>query len=93
MLLLACWHLGRIAFNDPFAKWGGVALVASLLTIPVAGTALYIIDQYRNPRSLSTPAVLFIIINAVERKFLQAALWTLLTAAAPTRIPPCWCAG
>lgn len=81
MLLLACWHLGRLAFNDPIAKWGGVALVASLLTIPVAGTALYIMDQYPNPRSLSTPAVLFIIINAVERKFLRAALWTLLTAA------------
>jgi hypothetical protein len=80
MLLLACWHLGRLAFNDPIAKWGGVTLVASLLTIPVAGTALYIMDQYLNPRSLSTPAVLFIIINALERKFLRAVLWTIVTA-------------
>ena len=80
LLLLACWHLGRLAFRDPIARWGGVALVASLLTIPVAGTALYIMDQYLNPRSLSTPAVMFIIINVVEHRFLRAALWTLFTA-------------
>jgi hypothetical protein len=81
LLLLACWHLGRLAFRDPAAKWGGVALVASLLTIPVAGTALYIMDQYLNPRSLSTPAVLFIIINVIEHRFERAVLWTLFTAA------------
>lgn len=81
LLLLACWHLGRLAFRDPIARWGGVAMLAALLTIPVAGTALYIMDQYLNPRSLSTPAVLFIVINVVERKFLRAVLWTLATAA------------
>jgi len=81
LLLLACWHIGRLAFRNPHAPWGGVALVASLLTIPVAGTALYIMDQYLNTRSLSTPGVLFIIINVVERKFARAALWALFTAA------------
>ena len=81
LLLLACWHLGRIAFADPLARWGGVALIAALLTIPVAGTALYIMDQYLNPRSLSTPAVLFIIIDTAERRFLRALLWILGTAA------------
>ena len=81
LLLLACWHLGRVAFRAPIAAWGGVAMVAGLLTIPVAGTALYIMDQYLNPRSLSTPAVLFIIINVVKRRFWRALLWTLATAA------------
>jgi hypothetical protein len=81
LLLLGCWHLGRLAFRSPLARWGGVALVASLLTLPVAGTALYIMDEYINPRSLSTPAVLFIIINVVERRFVRALLWMLLTAA------------
>jgi len=81
LLLLACWHIGQLAFRNPHAPWGGVALVASLLTIPVAGTALYIMDQYLNTRSLSTPGVLFIIINVVERKFARAALWALFTAA------------
>jgi hypothetical protein len=80
LLLLACWHVGRLCFADRRARWGGVALVASLLTIPVAGTALYIMDQYVNTRSLSTPAVLFILINVVDRKFVRAALWTVGTA-------------
>jgi hypothetical protein len=56
-------------------------LVASLLTIPVAGTALYIMDQYLNPRSLSTPAILFVIIHVVEKQFVRAALWATFTAA------------
>ena len=81
LLLLGCWHVGRLAFRTLRARWGGVALIAALLTIPVAGTALYIMDEYLNTRSLSTPAVLFIIVNMVERKFVRAALWTLATAA------------
>jgi hypothetical protein len=80
LLLVACWHFGRIAFRDPRARWGGVALVASLLTLPVAGTALYIMDQYLNTRSLSTPAVLFIILNVIERKFVRALLWCVACA-------------
>jgi hypothetical protein len=80
MLLLACWHLGRLAFRDPLAKWGAVALVASLLTIPVAGTALYIMDQYLTTRALSAPAVLFIAVNTLERKLWRAGLWTVFTA-------------
>jgi hypothetical protein len=58
-----------------------VALVASLLTIPVAGTALYIMDQYLTSRALSTPAILFVIINTIERKFWRAGLWALFTAS------------
>ena len=25
MLLLGCWHLGRLAFRDPRAKWGRIS--------------------------------------------------------------------
>jgi hypothetical protein len=80
LLLLGCWHVGRLCFEDRRARWGGAALVASLLTIPVAGTALYIMDQYLNTRSLSTPSVLFIVINVLDRKFVRAGLWALATA-------------
>jgi hypothetical protein len=81
LLLLACWHLGRMCFRDPLAKWGGVALIASLLTIPVAGTALYIMDQYLTPRSFSTPAALFVVINVLEKKLWRAALWAIFIAS------------
>jgi len=81
LLLLACWRVGRLCFRDSRAGWGGVVLVASLLTLPVAGTAIYIMDQYLNPRSLSAPALLFVAVNSIERKFWSAALWTVFTAA------------
>lgn len=79
MLLLACWHIGRLAFRDPLAKWGGVTLIAALLTLPVAGTALYIMDQYVTTRAVSTPAVLFIALNSIERKYVRAAGWAFFT--------------
>jgi len=78
-LLWACWRIGYLAFRDSLAAWGGVALVASLLTIPVAGTALYIMDQYLTTRALSTPATLWVIVNTVERKWVRAGLWLLFT--------------
>ena len=38
-------------------------------------------DQYLNPRSLSTPAILLVIIHVVEKKIVRAALWATFTAA------------
>lgn len=80
VLLLACWKLGRLCLGSARAGWGSAVLVASLLTIPVAGTALYIMDQYVNTRSFSTAAVIWIVLAAVQRKYVQAAAWIVLTA-------------
>lgn len=79
LLLFACWRIARLCFPSPRAVWGGVALVAALLTIPVAGTSLYIMDQYLNTRSLSAPMVLLAIVNVVEHKWRRAVLWIVLT--------------
>ncbi|MBS1852285.1 MAG: hypothetical protein JST79_15370 [Acidobacteria bacterium] len=80
LLLLACWHIGRLCFPESLARWGGVAMIASLLTLPIAGTALYLMDQYLNTRSLSTPAALFMVAHTLERKYLRAGVWGLFTA-------------
>jgi hypothetical protein len=80
LLLLGCWHLASLCFPSERARWGAVALVGSLLTIPVAGTALYIMDQYVTPRALSTPAIIFLIVNSVERKVFRAGLWAVFIA-------------
>ncbi|HEY3129837.1 MAG TPA: DUF6798 domain-containing protein [Acidobacteriota bacterium] len=77
LLMLACWRLSRQCFSCPQAHWGGVLMVAALLTIPVAGTSLYIMDQYLDNRSLSTPAIMFAIGYTLERKFVRATLWIL----------------
>ena len=79
LLLFACWRIARLCFPSPPAVWGGVALVAALLTIPVAGTSLYIMDQYLNTRSLSAPMILLAIVNVVEHKWMRALLWIVLT--------------
>jgi hypothetical protein len=81
LLLLACWKIGRLVFRDPLAAWGGAGLVASLLTIPVAGTALYIMDQYLNTRSLSAAAVLMMVASVGEKRYVRAGIWGLFTAA------------
>jgi len=81
LLLLACWELSGRCFPDAKARWAGVALIAALLTLPVAGTALYLMDQYVNPRNLSAFAVIFAIDRVVGRKYLQAFLFFALAAA------------
>jgi hypothetical protein len=80
ILLAGCWKLGRACFGSAQAAWGGAVLVASLLTIPVAGTALYVMDQYVNPRSFSTAAGVWIVLAVVRRKYLQAAGLIVLLA-------------
>jgi len=75
LLLLACWELSTLLFESSRARWGGVCLIAALLTIPVAGTALYIMDQYLNPRNLAAFAAIFAAARTLEKKYLRAVLW------------------
>ena len=79
LLLFACWRICRLCFPSRRAIWGGVALTAALLTIPVAGTSLYILDQNVNTRTLSTPMILLAIVNVVEHKWARGLLWIVLT--------------
>lgn len=81
LLLLACWRLGRFAFRDPLASWAGVVLIAALLTLPVAGTMLYIMDQYLNPRNLAASAAIFAVVEVLRQKYWWAGLWLLFAAA------------
>lgn len=80
MLLWACLRMGRACFKDPAAAWGGTALVAALLTIPVAGTALYIMDQYITARAFFTPAAMLMMVCAMERRFVRSCFWMAFTA-------------
>lgn len=80
-LLWACLRIARLCFQDEAARWCGVALVAGLLTIPVAGTALYIMDQYLTSRSIATPAAMLMLACVLEGKRGRAAAWLAFTAA------------
>jgi hypothetical protein len=81
LLLLACWELSGKCFTDPKARWGGVILVAALLTLPVAGTALYVMDQYVNPRNLVAFALILGISKTIDGKYVQAGAILSLAAA------------
>jgi hypothetical protein len=81
LFLLACWQLISRCFPDAKARWAGVALIAALLTLPVAGTALYILDQYLNPRNLAAVAGMFAVARMIDQKYLRAGLFLIVTAA------------
>ena len=80
LLLAATWRLASALFEDDRARWAAVALMATLLTLPIAGTALYILDQYLNPRNLAEFAALFAVAEVLHRKYGRAALWLVFAA-------------
>jgi len=75
LVLAASWRLASAFFEEDRARWAAVALMAALLTLPIAGTALYILDQYLNPRNLAAFAALFAVAEVLHRKYGRATLW------------------
>lgn len=75
LFLLACWKLMSFAYPHRRACWAGVALVTVLFTMPVAGTALYLMDPFLNPRNIVAFAQVFAVLKVMERKYVQAALF------------------
>jgi hypothetical protein len=80
LLLLACWQLAGRCFTSARARWAAVGMIAALLTLPVAGTALYIMDQYPNPRNLAAFASIFAVTRTLESKYVRAVLWLAFAA-------------
>ena len=77
LTLLACWDWSVECFAEKESRFAAVTLVAALLTLPVAGTSLYIADQYLTPRSLALFAVLFGAQAAWRRQYLGFAAWSV----------------
>src|SRR6266849_6381327 len=79
LLLAGAWHLASALFEEARARWAAVALMAALLTLPIAGTFLYILDQFLNPRNLAAFGVLFAVAEVLHResgrKYGRAVLW------------------
>jgi hypothetical protein len=73
LILLACWSIVSQIFEEETARWAGVAMVTALFTLPVAGTALFILDQYLHPRGPATALILFAISRILADKRWQAA--------------------
>lgn len=80
LLVAASRQLVCACFRNERARWAGVVLLAAVMTVPVAGTALLMVDPYVTARSLSTPATLFAIACFATNKRWQGLLWLLITA-------------
>jgi len=80
LVLLGCWRLSRRMFSETYAHWASTALVAVLLTLPVAGSALYIVDQNLHPRAMATAAILAAIVATLDRKFALPIALLILAA-------------
>jgi hypothetical protein len=66
MTLFAAWLLAARSYGAREARCGAVALLATWMTLPIAGTSLMLMDPYVTARSISTPLVLLALVGAIE---------------------------
>ena len=77
------WVLRLLAeriFPEEGARWAAVLLPSALWTMPVAGTALFIMDQHLHPRNLATIALLFALLAVLDRRPVMAPAWVAVAA-------------
>jgi hypothetical protein len=77
-LIAGCWYVAARCFRELRERIGAVALVSALLTMPVAGTSLYIADQHLHPRTLACAAILFAIGAVLDRRYKVALVCGVL---------------
>jgi hypothetical protein len=64
--LFAAWLLASRCWAARTARAGAVVLLACWLALPVAGTALLLMDPYVTARSFSTPAMALALLGALD---------------------------
>ena len=65
-ILWACNGIAQRLFREGRAQLAGVAMVAAMLTLPVAGTALYLADQHLHPRNVASALILLAVWRLVD---------------------------
>jgi hypothetical protein len=72
LIVFGCWSIARLLFAEKRAHWAGVALVTAMFTLPVAGTALYMVDQHLHPRAVATGILLLAVARILDEEKWQA---------------------
>jgi hypothetical protein len=85
LFLTAVRQLAGRIFLSESARLSAILLAAAAFTLPIAGTALFLMDPYLTARSFSTPLSLFAVAACLgsqspARKALSTVLLVLLTA-------------
>ena len=78
--LLGCFQLSQRIYRDTQLQWGATLLASALFTLPVAATALSVMDPYVTARSFSTPASLFALTECIDRDWKRTACWFAVIA-------------
>lgn len=81
LVLLGCWKVASICFESEAARWAGLLLVTVTLTLPIAGTSLFLIDPYLHPRALATGAILMALAAILKKEKIASSAWLLVAAA------------
>lgn len=79
LYLYASWLLATRLFASEAARLGALLMAAALYSLPVAGTALYVMDPYLTARSFSTPVDLLAVVAALDRRYFRTALLIALS--------------
>ncbi len=74
LLLAGCWRIAAFCFPSFVARCAGVLIVACVLTLSVAGTAIYVSDEHLHPRTIATDAILFAIAALQRRRWAQVTV-------------------
>jgi hypothetical protein len=78
LYLAGTLRLSRRCFTTPAGQWAGVAMIVSVITIPIAGTLMLMQDDHLHPRTLSAAAVLFATSAVLDRKP-SAVAWAVFS--------------
>jgi hypothetical protein len=81
LVLLGCWRVAELCFSSDPPRWAAVMLVTVMLTMPIAGTALYPVDQYLHPRALASAGILLGIAASMRQRWVRTALWMAFAVA------------
>jgi len=81
--LFAAWQIASRFYSRVEEHLGAVTLLALLLTVPVAGTSLMLVDPYVSARSISTPCGLFALVaaNDIARRISRREPVSVATAS------------
>jgi hypothetical protein len=77
LFLCASGALAARLFASDAARWYAALLAAVCCALPVAGTALVLMDPYVTARSFSTPLSLFAVAACLDRAWLRTAILLL----------------
>ena len=78
LVLWGCWRIARRCFEEEYAQWAAVTMVAALLTLPASGTGLSLTDQHLHPRALATALILAAIVAVLDGRRVLAGVLLLL---------------